>query len=84
MKQEITPAENISPGNYAEQPVKPEEPLVADTPKKAARRINLPPPERMVTRGVSGAIRLKSVGEILSGLDVSSSVFFYEECTYES
>lgn len=36
-----------------------------------ARRVP-PPPERMVTRGVSGAIRHRSVGEILSGLDVSA------------
>lgn len=39
-----------------------------------ARRVP-PPPERMITRGVSGAIRHKSVDEILSGLDVS--VFKY-------
>lgn len=72
MKQEKPPAENILPANYAEHPAKTEEPAVADAPKKAARRIVLPPPERMVTRGVSGAIRHKSVGEILSGLDVST------------
>ncbi|KAI8089856.1 uncharacterized protein BX664DRAFT_315017 [Halteromyces radiatus] len=36
--------------------------------KKLARRV-LPPPARMVTRGVSGAVRPKSVDEILSSLD---------------
>ncbi|KAI9310322.1 hypothetical protein BX666DRAFT_1280241 [Dichotomocladium elegans] len=40
----------------------------SSTEKRIARRVP-PPPERMVTRGVSGAIRHKSVGEILSGLD---------------
>ncbi|KAF7724690.1 chromatin modification- protein VID21 [Apophysomyces ossiformis] len=39
-----------------------------DLAKKSARRMP-PPPARMVTRGVSGAIRHKSVEEILAGLD---------------
>ncbi|KAI8885523.1 hypothetical protein K501DRAFT_284231 [Backusella circina FSU 941] len=39
-----------------------------DYSKKAARRLP-PPPARMVTRGVSGAVRPRSVGEILSSLD---------------
>jgi hypothetical protein len=37
--------------------------------KKLAKRV-LPPPERMVTRGVSGAIRHRSVDEILSAAEV--------------
>jgi hypothetical protein len=37
--------------------------------KRLAKRV-LPPPERMVTRGVSGAIRHRSVDEILSAAEV--------------
>ena len=44
--------------------------LYAEATKRAQQRRVPPPPERMVTRGVSGAIRHKSVGEILNGLDV--------------
>lgn len=42
----------------------------SDPLKKLSRRLP-PPPVRMVTRGVSGAVRPKSVDEILSSLDVS-------------
>lgn len=41
----------------------------SDPLKKMTRRLP-PPPVRMVTRGVSGAVRPKSVDEILSSLDV--------------
>jgi len=42
--------------------------------KRLAKRV-LPPPERMVTRGVSGAIRHRSVDEILSAAEKSIGVF---------
>jgi chromatin modification-related protein VID21 len=48
------------------------------TPNKLIRRATplFPPaPVRMVTRGVSGAVRPKSVDEILSNLDVSDHWF---------
>lgn len=41
--------------------------------KRLAKRV-LPPPERMVTRGVSGAIRHRSVDEILSAAEVKYSL----------
>lgn len=63
-------AENKS-APVQEQPTE-EKTTAAEASKKAQKRV-LPPPERMVTRGVSGAIRHKSVGEILSGLDVSNA-----------
>jgi hypothetical protein len=50
-----------------------------DYSKKAARRA-LPPPARMVTRGVSGAVRPRSVGEILSSLDVSEWIHYIYLC----
>lgn len=43
----------------------------SDPSRKLFRRMP-PPPVRMITRGVSGAVRPKSVDEILSSLDVST------------
>ncbi|KAI9284069.1 hypothetical protein BC943DRAFT_353222 [Umbelopsis sp. AD052] len=52
-------------------------PTYLDDPKsdkRLAKRV-LPPPERMVTRGVSGAIRHRSVDEILSAAEKSIGVY---------
>lgn len=49
----------------------------SDPSRKLFRRMP-PPPVRMVTRGVSGAVRPKSVDEILSSLDVSYTSAHYD------
>lgn len=54
--------ESSAPSSPSEQPVSP------------SRRV-VSPPVRMVTRGVSGAVRPKSVDEILSSLDVSCILY---------
>ncbi|KAI7861721.1 hypothetical protein BDF14DRAFT_259161 [Spinellus fusiger] len=57
---------SVSPSGCTGESQKQEERV--NDPKRLARKIP-PPPVRMVTRGVSGAIRHRSVEEILAGLD---------------
>jgi hypothetical protein len=65
---------NMSKQDSASSSPSPNSDSTSDLSKKLLRRMP-PPPVRMVTRGVSGAVRPKSVDEILSSLDVSTHCY---------
>lgn len=60
---------NVKLNTSKQESTSPSPTLDGSDPSKKSRRMP-PPPARMVTRGVSGAVRPKSVDEILSSLDV--------------